>query len=374
MADSYVCSGATMRCTMGTSQAKLRVLPSRVTYLTGQPYANISDHLSMINLAPFGRCRSLGFPATASATAANHGHLTPMPCMHNTPFPWMGGKNDYIVKGNPALLRSSTCSCLWGGTISITDNGQKDTGRADLDRTSAELFEDWDTSVEGVEMPDSDSILDGLQLGLSVAGFVPGLGAVPDLLNAAISAARGNWSDAGLSVLSAVPIIGDAAAGVKLAKIGVNTAKTAKITKSVRAGEKVRGEIPPTVVNKVWKKMRKYDNPPYKLGGKVQSIELTEDTTFVRVYSKGQSNMKGQWVMRKEDVQGLTPNEIKNKFALPDEPQYMCEVDLPKGTRMHKGTANKVDGWGNGGGTQYDLRLRDTGNFKNESKIVGKIK
>ena len=372
-----------MRCSMGTSQAKLTVLPSRTVFLTGRPMANISDHLPMMNLAPFGKCRSLGFPTTAAATAAHHGHLTPMPCMHNTPLPWRGGKNDYIVEGDPALLKSSTCQCMWGGTISIVDDGQNNTGPADLSHAAAEdfeqqqlekLFEDWDTSVEGVEMPDSDSILDGLQLGLSVAGFVPGLGAVPDLLNAAISAARGNWSDAGLSVLSAVPIIGDAAAGVKLAKIGVNTAKTAKITKSVRAGEKVRGEIPPTVVNKVWKKMRKYDNPPYKLGGKVQSIELTEDTTFVRVYSKGQSNMKGQWVMRKEDVQGLTPNEIKNKFALPDEPQYMCEVDLPKGTRMHKGTANKVDGWGNGGGTQYDLRLRDTGNFKNESKIVGKIK
>jgi len=126
--DSYVCSGATMRCTMGTSQARLTVLPSRTVYLTGQPMANISDHLSMVNLAPFGRCRSMGFPATASATAANHGTLTPMPCMHNTPFPWMGGKNDYIIKGDPALLKSSTCQCLWGGTISIVNDGQSGEG------------------------------------------------------------------------------------------------------------------------------------------------------------------------------------------------------------------------------------------------------
>ena len=130
--DSYVCSGATMKCSMGTSQAKLTVLPSRTVFLTGQPMANISDHLSMINLAPFGKCRSLGFPATASATAAHHGSLTPMPCMHNTPFPWMSGKDDYIIKGEPALLKSSTCSCMWGGTISITDDGQKDTGPADI--------------------------------------------------------------------------------------------------------------------------------------------------------------------------------------------------------------------------------------------------
>lgn len=130
-----------MKCSMGTSQAKLTVLPSRTVFLTGQPQANISDHLSMVNLAPFGRCRSLGFPATASATAAAHGKLTPMPCMHNTPFPWMEGKNDYIVKGDPALLKSSTCQCMWGGTISITDDGQHGEGTQWVPKKPKETFE-----------------------------------------------------------------------------------------------------------------------------------------------------------------------------------------------------------------------------------------
>lgn len=124
MSDSYVCSGAMMRCTMGTSTANLTVLPIRTVFLTGQPMANISDHKSMVNLAPFGLCRSLGFPATASATAAAMGTLTPMPCMHNTPMPWMGGKMDYLVKGQPALLKSCKCQCMWGGTISLVTDGQ----------------------------------------------------------------------------------------------------------------------------------------------------------------------------------------------------------------------------------------------------------
>lgn len=141
MSDSYVCSGATMRCTMGTNQARLTVLPIRVTYLTGQPMANISDHASFVNLAPFGRCRSLGFPATAAATAAHHGHLTPMPCVHNTPFPWMGGKNDYLVQNQPALLKTSCCQCMWGGTISLVTDGQTDTGPADMSKQSKETFE-----------------------------------------------------------------------------------------------------------------------------------------------------------------------------------------------------------------------------------------
>ena len=137
MADSYVCSGAIMRCTMGNSTARLTVLPVRTVHLTGKPMANISDHLTMANLAPFGTCRSMGFPATASATAAAHGVLTPMPCVHNTPMPWMGGKLDYIVHGQPALLKSSKCQCMWGGTISLITDGQTPTGPADVSKQPA---------------------------------------------------------------------------------------------------------------------------------------------------------------------------------------------------------------------------------------------
>ena len=36
---------------------------------------------------------------------------------------------------------------------------------------------------------------------------------------------------------------------------------------------------------------------------------------------------------------------------------------------MHKGIVNKVEGWGNGGGIQYDLRLKNVGDFKNEIVI-----
>lgn len=140
MGDSYVCSGAMMKCSMGMAPARLTVLPVRTVMLTGQPMANISDHLTMVNLAPFGTCRSMGFPATASATAAAQGVLTPMPCVHNTPFPWMGGKMDYLVQGQPALLKSSTCQCMWGGTISIVHDGQIPQGPADTIKKPAEKF------------------------------------------------------------------------------------------------------------------------------------------------------------------------------------------------------------------------------------------
>lgn len=128
MLDSYVCSGAMMQCTMGTKPAQLTVLPARTVFLAGQPQANISDHVSMANLAPFGLCRSLAFPPTAAATAAALGTLTPMPCIHNTPAPWFVGKMDTLIQGQPALLKSCKCQCMWGGTISLITDGQMGEG------------------------------------------------------------------------------------------------------------------------------------------------------------------------------------------------------------------------------------------------------
>lgn len=121
---TYVTSTATLRCPYGDRLSSLTVYPDRTASLSKTPEANISDHISNYNIAPFGKCRSLAFPATAAATAAAHGRLTPMPCIPNTPVPWIGGKPDYLIKGQPALLKSCTCPCMWGGTISIVDDGQ----------------------------------------------------------------------------------------------------------------------------------------------------------------------------------------------------------------------------------------------------------
>lgn len=104
---------------------KLTVYPQRTVFLTGQPMANITDHTSLYNIVPFGKCRPTSYPSTGSATAANHGRLTPMPCIPGTNSNWINGKDDYIVKGSPALLKSSYCRCCYGGVITITDDGQK---------------------------------------------------------------------------------------------------------------------------------------------------------------------------------------------------------------------------------------------------------
>ena len=242
--DSYVCSGATMKCTFGDRKSKLTVYPDRTVFLTGQPMANISDHTSLYNIAPFGKCHTTSFPPTGAATAAAHGKLTPMPCVPGTNSNWMNGKNDYIIKGDPALLKSSFCRCCYGGVITITDDGQRDTGSADLSRALLLPKEELSRTAEEKSKLDIDSVLDGIQTALDFAGFIPGAGAIPDLLNAAIYAARGDMANAGMSVLAAVPGIGDAAAGTKIAMKGVKAAKKAgKLTDGLQTGKQANSEL-----------------------------------------------------------------------------------------------------------------------------------
>lgn len=228
MSDSYVTSQATIKCSCGDKCAKLTVYPDRTVFLTEKPIANISDHISMYNIAPFGKCRTTAYPPTGSATAANHGTLTPMPCVPGTVSEWINGKSDYLVKGKSALLKSSYCRCQWGGIITITNDGQVDTSEADLSKQCKETDKEWEEKEQEELLNDQDALLDGIQTALDLAGFAPGVGAIPDLLNAAIYAVRGDKINAGLSLLAAVPGIGDAAAAVKIAGKGVKAAKAAK--------------------------------------------------------------------------------------------------------------------------------------------------
>ena len=119
-----VVNGGTCKCTMGSAPSTLVFMPSHKTLGCNQPAANIMDHVDMMNIMPFGPCKSMAFPATAAATAAALGVLTPMPCIPKTPSPWTPGAPTVLLDGNPALDNTSTLMCVYGGTISITAAGQ----------------------------------------------------------------------------------------------------------------------------------------------------------------------------------------------------------------------------------------------------------
>jgi RHS repeat-associated protein len=61
-----------------------------------------------------------------------------------------------------------------------------------------------------------DSTLNSVQNTLSFLGMTPVFGAVPDIVNTAISIGRGNYVDAGINFVSSIPGLGDAVGGAKL--------------------------------------------------------------------------------------------------------------------------------------------------------------
>lgn len=153
----YVCNGAQLKCTMGTSSSVLVVLPERKILLDGQPQANIMDYQPNTNIQSFGLCFSLANPVVAAATAAHLGILTPMPCVPNTTSPWVKGEPKLLLKNFPALCQDDTLSCMWAGTISIVHCGQgMGQGAFPLSKDGADgellnrVFIKWDTSAVGV--------------------------------------------------------------------------------------------------------------------------------------------------------------------------------------------------------------------------------
>lgn len=158
-----------------------------------------------------------------------------------------------------------------------------------------------------------------------------------------------------------------------MAMAGINFSKPAEKTQAVNYTEGINctvvKETTAEATNQWWLEEMNYDNPPYLPKTKVQQIKLEEDTTFCRVYDGVNSGMYGGWVMKKTDIEGLTPEQIQDKFALPQKPCKMCDVTLPKGTEMRTGLCNPLEGWGKGGGVQFDLMGQRVGVFDNEKPL-----
>lgn len=81
---------------------------------------------------------------------------------------------------------------------------------------------------------------------------------------------------------------------------------------------------------------------------------------FVRVYDDVHSDIKGQFMMKLEEITKadgsfLSAQQIKDKFALEYLPTKIAKVEIPAGIKMNCGIAAKIESWGAGGGIQFDL-------------------
>lgn len=248
---------------------------------------------------------------------------------------------------------------------------------------------------------------------LGVASFVPGLSVLTGALDATIFAAEGNRVEAALAVVSMIPggkAVTSAAKAVKgvvraaeeassLARIAkgaieaknvVSAAQTAKevggganlanevhaaadVVRKMKASRPSRSgkdevtvagvkrsaaksislknkkEIPPSEAN------NGFEKPPYSESTKIIEGVTAQDEKFVRLYDGEVSRSMGRWVMPASEVKGLSAAQIQEKFALPQLPKYIIEVNVPAGTKLRVGEAGAISGWGAGGGTQIQL-------------------
>ena len=120
-----VCMGAMMQCTFGMAPSSLVVSPTNRVLTNQMPDANIMDHVPLVNIMPFGTCMSLANPTVAAATSAAMGVLTPMPCISNTPAPWVPGAPTALLGNLPTLDNTSQLMCIWGGVITFSDPGEE---------------------------------------------------------------------------------------------------------------------------------------------------------------------------------------------------------------------------------------------------------
>lgn len=263
MCAQYVTNGAKIKCSCGSTITNLQVLPDRTVTLTEGHYANISDHQSMVNIPPFGVCRSLKYPPTKSATDAHHGSLTPMPCKPGTMSIWQEGNDSYIIRHFPALLTSSYCKCIYGGVITIVTDGQI-SENYEFTKESSLLKEDVNLEVD-----------DGI--GLDVVDFIPVVGSIRDIGDGLAA------GSAGLVALGVVFLVADVAGLVGsvfsggAATVGVTAAKsTAKA--GIKAAAKASSKtISKTSVKQGEKKLLELTSREATAGATKLSTEAMEE-------------------------------------------------------------------------------------------------
>ena len=155
-----------------------------------------------------------------------------------------------------------------------------------------------------------------------------------------------------------------------------------KVSPAYRKAAEILKQLPCAIIEtqtaeavNEWFEKRNKDKqyyPTYTPGTKPVVIELNERSKFVRVYVKGEggTGMHGGWVMLLKDIEGLSPLEIRDKYSLPAIPVYVCDVVFDAGTKMRMGEANAIEGWGKGGGIQFDLMGQRIGSFVNERRLI----
>ncbi|MDQ8205894.1 RHS repeat-associated core domain-containing protein [Coraliomargarita sp. SDUM461003] len=145
--------------------------------------------------------------------------------LHDTPFLWTGFFGNQTDEN---------------GLVYLRNRYYNPTTRRFVNSDPAREAWNWYAYAGGNPMSFVDptglglsSALDSVQTGLSFLGLIPVVGNVFDVVNAGISAGRGNYADAALNLAASLPGVGQAATGAKFAGVGFGLTKFSKATNTL---------------------------------------------------------------------------------------------------------------------------------------------
>ncbi|MEJ3720582.1 DUF4280 domain-containing protein [Paenibacillus polymyxa] len=122
---SYVVAGAILSCSYGTQPTRLKRPFSHGVYVKNKAQMNIGDYVPGVNIQSFGNCSSPFNPAVQASEMVDIYGVKKAPCVPVLTMPWLNGKSDVKIEGQPALTQNCIHQCLYCGHIQIENDGQE---------------------------------------------------------------------------------------------------------------------------------------------------------------------------------------------------------------------------------------------------------
>ena len=83
--------------------------------------------------------------------------------------------------------------------------------------------------------------------------------------------------------------------------------------------------------------------------------QLSQETRFYRLYREGGNLASTYTLQNVDDISRYGPAWLKDRYAIPDQPNAVATVDVPTDTQMRVSTVADNQ-WGSGGGTQHIIQ------------------
>lgn len=126
--DTFVVANAEIMCSFG-KMTSIMDTPGHGTDMDGMKQLNINDYEVGVNILPFDLCNCPNNPEVVAEIAKmgrplEEDEFPPVQCKPVITTPWINGKGNKLVGGAPAMVHICSNTCIYGGEITIVDDGQ----------------------------------------------------------------------------------------------------------------------------------------------------------------------------------------------------------------------------------------------------------